>query len=154
MDTRNAGEEVTLEITASGRGVIGDLDDLLGGVQGALAGYQVMEDGVDAHPFSMTEARSRRGDALPLFPRRRRGTEFSRPRRGRHPSPGDRASLDDPVRSRSRRDGPRAISTFPQLVAGVDGDQIVRVFDDMDLVTVDTGGWSNSAVGSVPGRGR
>ena len=138
VDTRNAGEEVTLEITASGRGVIGDLDDLLGGVEGALAGYQVMEDGVDAHPFSMTEAAVDEGM---LF-------RFSL---GDEEAPSFRGPDEDGIHRQATerrwtiRYEPEVGATtsgdfeVPQLVAGVDGDQIVRVFDDMDLVTVDTG---------------
>ena len=54
LDTRNADEEVILEIRP-GRGVVGGLDELLDGTETALPGYEVAADG-QTHPINMVDA--------------------------------------------------------------------------------------------------
>ncbi len=137
VDTRNAAEEVTLEITVRGRGVIGDLDGLLTGVDGAVAGYRVAEDGIESHPFSMTEAAEDEGMLFRLTSEDDQ-QEFAGP--------------DEDGIHRQATERRWTVRYVPEAKAAVTGDFVVPVpvdgviaelksrrFDDMDLVPV-TGG--------------
>ena len=44
---------VKLEVTAVGRGVVPALSDVLDGLEGALAGYKIADDGIDEQPISV-----------------------------------------------------------------------------------------------------
>ncbi|MDA0295423.1 MAG: hypothetical protein O3A19_05845 [Planctomycetota bacterium] len=138
VDARNAGEEVTLEITASGRGVIGDLDDLLAGVDSALAGYRVADDGIEAHPFSMTEAAVDEGMLFRFSLGDEEEQTFAGP-------DADGIHRQATERRWTVRYVPEVGATtsgdfvIPVAMDGVAASLNTRRFDDMDLVPV-TGG--------------
>ncbi len=52
MDDADEGRKITLEISATGRGLVPDLDALLTELDDALPGYRVKEDGVEARPVN------------------------------------------------------------------------------------------------------
>jgi hypothetical protein len=138
IDTRNASEEVTLEITASGRGVIGDLDDLLAGVEGAIDGYQIADDGIESHPLSMTEAAVDEGVLFRFSSSDDEEEEFAGPDE-------DGVHRQSTERRWTIRFVPELDATasgdfvVPVVTDGVAADLQVQVFDDMDLVKVDGG---------------
>jgi hypothetical protein len=56
VDVRNADSEVVLDIKAAGRGVHGQLDEILSGIDDAIPGFDIAEDGVITHPIQMIDA--------------------------------------------------------------------------------------------------
>ncbi len=56
VDVRNADSEVVLDIKAAGRGVHGQLDEILSGLDDAIPGFEIAEGGVITHPIQMIDA--------------------------------------------------------------------------------------------------
>lgn len=136
IDARNPDGTVLLEITARGRGVVGDLDGLLDGVEDAIPGHRIAEDGIEAHPLAMVDGAM---EDEPVFSFRGGNTEekvFAGP-------DADGVQRQATERRWSIRYEPEAgaASTgdfvVPRLAGVNDGEVVVRMFDEMDLVTVE-----------------
>ncbi|MFZ4573752.1 MAG: hypothetical protein ACOYN0_05100 [Phycisphaerales bacterium] len=55
MNNPDKGRVVTLEVRAKGQGVLPELDELLPGYKTALAGYEIVEKGIDARPVTVVQ---------------------------------------------------------------------------------------------------
>ncbi|MBQ72323.1 MAG: hypothetical protein CMJ67_05400 [Planctomycetaceae bacterium] len=136
LDARDPDGTVLLEITARGRGVVGDLDEILTGVEDAIVGYRIADEGVESFPLAMVEG-SMDDEVVYRFMSNPDETETFQ-----EPDP-DGVQRQVTERRWSIRYEPVVGATtsgdfeVPQLAAGIDGDLVVRVFEDMDLVTVD-----------------
>lgn len=136
VDVRSADKAVLLEITATGRGMVPQLDDLLSGVEAALPGWTLAEGGLEAHPIILLESAETDEDRY-FMPGDEPEQEFA-------------AVGDDGVHRQAtqRRWSVRYVPTasptggsftMPTIVAGLDAAVTSRTFADMDLVDV-TGG--------------
>ena len=136
LDTRNAEEEVILEIRARGRGVVGGLDELLDGVESALPGYEVADDGLQTHPINMADAA---GDDDGMFSFRRRGDEdveyAEADADGVHRQTIERSWTVRYVPTSTMSAGD---FTLPVTSEEVEAEIESRYFDDMDLVVAQT----------------
>jgi hypothetical protein len=136
LDTRNAEEEVLLEIRARGRGVVGDLDEILDGVDSALPGYEIGDDGLQTHPINMADAA---GDEDGMFSFRRRGSEDE----VEYPeADADGVHRQTIERSWTVRYVPTSTMTAGDFTLPVTSDEVEaeiesRYFDDMDLVVAE-----------------
>ena len=138
IDARDPEGAVLLEITARGRGVVGDLDQILTGVEDAIEGYRISDEGIESFPLSMIEASM---DDEVVYRFMGSGDEeetFQGP-------DADGVQRQVTERRWSIRYEPEvgAATTgnfvVPRLDDSAEGDLVVRVFEDMDLVTVDEG---------------
>lgn len=136
IDARDPDGSVLVEITARGRGVVSDLDDILDGVEDAITGYRIAENGIEAHPLAMVDGSM---DDEPVF-NFRAGTEEEKDFAGPDADGVQRQATERRWTIRYEPEvGAAASGDFvvPGLAAALDGDLTVRVFDDMDLVTVE-----------------
>ena len=136
LDTRNAEEEVLLEIRATGRGVVGGLDDLLSGVEEALPGYRVDDAGIEVQPINMTDAAA---DEDGMFRIRMRGDEDDVEYAEVDEDGVHRQTIE---RSWTVRYVPTASAatgdfTLPVVTGSTEADIESRYFDDMDLVVAE-----------------
>jgi hypothetical protein len=135
LDTRNAGEEILLEIRVTGRGVLGNLDDLLTGVETPLPGYVIDEVGIETHPMNMLDAAE--DDDTFFFNRDEDLKEYA----GVDEDGVYRQSTERSWAIRYVPDVTAATLgdsfTLPTLVASVDGTVESRAFSDMDLIAVE-----------------
>ena len=136
LDARDPDGAVLLEITARGRGVVGDLGEILTGVEDAIIGHRIADDGIEAFPLAMVEASM---DDEVVF---RYMSNADDEKTFRDPD-ADGVPRQMTERRWSIRYEPEAGATtsgdfdVPQLATGMDGDLTVRVFEDMDLVTAE-----------------
>jgi hypothetical protein len=130
QDQRN----VTLEVTAVGRGVIPSLTDLLDGLEDVLEGYEIREDGIEEQPLAVIGVDGTR-------------TSIYSPRTSQNNDDTYIKPDDDGVyrltTSRTWKitfapTGRRVGKAFrwPVLASGIDGDVLTERYDDMDLVAV------------------
>ena len=136
VDIRNADEEVLLEITATGRGMVSDLDDLVTGLDTALPGWALVENDVQTHPIRMLES-SEDDDSGWFMPGEESEKEFAA-------VGADGVNRQTTQRAWTVRYTPTASPTggnftMPPMVAGLDASITNRTFADMDLIEV-TGG--------------
>ncbi|MEE2907239.1 MAG: hypothetical protein VX527_05330 [Planctomycetota bacterium] len=133
VDVRNADEEVVLEITANGRGVVADLETLMSGLHDALPGYAIAESGIETHPVSMIEAAPEETDFF--FWGEEEEKEFA----GADEDGIHRQNIE---RTWTVRYVPTAAAstgdfTLPILANGIPGNLVSRTYSDMDLVPVE-----------------
>jgi hypothetical protein len=154
IDVRTADDgEVTLEIEASGRGVIPGLSALLMGFDAPLDGFSIAEDGMQVHPFGVSDSdpddSQRR---FPIFdPELEEETEYA----GRDEDGVYRKLMTRSWTIRYTADGVGPVGAsfvVPTLAAGLDGEVLSRHFDDLDLVVIEgasipvDGGLGNTAI--------
>ncbi|MFO0826807.1 MAG: hypothetical protein U0572_01550 [Phycisphaerales bacterium] len=140
LDLRGASKSdkdraITLEVHASGDGVVPDLEELLDGVRTALPGYEIGPKGIDERPLSVAQSES---DGRPVFMRASQAP----------PKEEDYVKPDDSGFYRLATERSWMITftptgatvgtefTLPALKQGLDGKVTARQFSDMDLVTV------------------
>ena len=133
VDIRNADEEVTLEVTATGRGIVPDLRDLLQGIDDALPGYELAENGIETFPINMMDAA---GDEDGFF---FWNTDTEKEYPGADADGIHRQGLERnwivryvPTASASTGD-----FMLPTLQQGIEADVTTRTYADMDLVPVE-----------------
>jgi len=137
IDAPGNDRDVTLEIKATGEGVIPDLEALLAGVREALPGYEVTEKGIEAHPTTVTDAKD--DWRMSMW-----GGGGGRPGEEKEYSKPDESGFFRLPTERSwvvtyTPTGGRVGSAFtlPVLHAGVTGSLSSKHFADMDIVTVE-----------------
>ncbi|MCP3858719.1 MAG: hypothetical protein GY704_03615 [Phycisphaeraceae bacterium] len=136
LDARDPDGAILLEITARGRGVVGELDEILVGVEDAIAGHRITEDGVEAFPLAMVEASMDDEVVFRFMANADDEKTYQAP-------DADGVQRQMTERRWSIRYEPEAGATtsgdfeVPRLAAGIDGDLTVRVFEDMDLVAAE-----------------
>jgi hypothetical protein len=136
LDARDPDGAVLLEITARGRGVVGDLDEILTGVEDAIPGYRIVDEGIESFPLAMVDASMDDEVVFRFMANADDEKEFQAP-------DADGVQRQMTERRWSIRYEPEAGATtsgdfdVPQFAAGIDGDLSVRVFEDMDLVAAE-----------------
>ncbi len=136
LDARDPDGAVLLEITARGRGVVGDLDRILTGIEDAIEGHRIAEEGVEAFPLAMVEAAM---DDEVVY-RFSSGGEDEKTFQAPDADGVQRQVTERRWSIRYEPEMGAATSgdfEVPQLAAGVEGDLELRVFDDMDLVVAE-----------------
>ncbi|MCH2136582.1 MAG: hypothetical protein MK101_08370 [Phycisphaerales bacterium] len=136
VDVRD-DEAVLLEITATGRGMVPQLDQLLSGIDSALPGWRIADGGLETHDIVLLESAESDSDRF-FLP----GDE----------DPEQELELvgDDGVHRQAtqRRWSVRYVPTasptggnftMPTMVAGINGELANKTFSDMDLVVVEGG---------------
>jgi hypothetical protein len=134
IDAPGDDRDVTLEIKASGEGVIPDLEGLLAGVRDALPGYEVTEKGIEAHPVTVTDATD---DWRAMWGGSRPGEEkeyVTPDESGFFRLPTERSWVVTYTPA-SGRVG--SAFTLPVLQAGVAGSLGSKHFADMDIVAIE-----------------
>jgi hypothetical protein len=138
VDVRTAADgEVTLEIEASGRGVIPELHVLLKGIDAPLDGFVIAEDGVQAHPFGVSD--SDPADSTSPFRRIDPNLEEEMVYAGRDEDGVYRKVMTRSWTVRYVQEGNGLVGAsfvVPTLVAGLQGEVLNRHFDDLDLVVI------------------
>ncbi len=143
MDDAESGRAVTLEVRASGRGVVPELEELLAGLDGALAGYALAEDGIESHPMTPLSQGDARDDPF--------GFGFGGG--GGGPEDEDAEPLGPDEDGMFRTDFERAWTVryepdpaggavgdrfrMPVLREGVQAELVAKRFDDLDIVTAE-----------------
>jgi hypothetical protein len=129
-------DDVTLEVRMRGKGIVPEVRDALVGLEGALAGYGIAKDGIEADPPVVLGS----GDASasPFFAMRGGPTE---PKEG-YPEPDAngmyRLPIERSFRVRYERTASSTGSEFrlPTLAAGLDAKLESRTYSDLDIVPV------------------
>ena len=139
VDTRNADEEILLEVRASGRGIVSDLDELLSGIDTAVPGYVIDEDQTESHPLNMLESSDADSGDFWAFSS---GDEEDKKEYASVGEDGIHRQVTE--RSWTIRYVPDPTSattgdtfTMPVLLEGTDGTIEARAYSDMDLVPVE-----------------
>ena len=135
LDTRDSDEAVLLEIRASGRGVLGGIDELLTGVEAPLEGYVIDASGIEEHEMNMLSAAEDEDDFF------MRGAEDDTEYED---VDADGIYRQATERSWSVRYVPEATAAtsgdafmLPELVDDERGSLVSRAYSDMDLITLD-----------------
>ena len=133
VDVRNADEEVVLDITVTGRGVLGDLDHMLSGIEDALPGFEIAPDGIEIHPTEFMDAPQE--DSLVLLMGGVEDIEYADlDEDGIHRQTVSRNWTVRYVPTSAAQSGD---FTLPVLRSGFDATVTNRTYSDMDLVLVD-----------------
>jgi hypothetical protein len=137
VDVRNADSEVTLEITARGRGVLPGLSGILTGIERALPGYAVAEGGIETHPISVVDAAANDDETRYFsFGPTEEQAYAEVDDDGIHRQTIERTWTIRYVPTMAASTGD---FTLPTLQAGVEGVLASRTYLDMDLVEVEEG---------------
>jgi hypothetical protein len=130
---------VTLEVRMRGKGVVPELRDALAGLDDALPGYRIADDGIEADPPVVMAG----GDAAqPMRSMMMMGGAPDVPKDG-YPEPDANGMYRLPIERSYRvtyvRDGASVGGAFrlPVLAAGVDAKLESRMYSDLDIVPVD-----------------
>ena len=124
---------ITLEVHASGEGVVPELDDLLADFRNALPGYEVKEKNVDVRPVSVAQSDA---DGRPAFMRQRSAPreDYAKPdERGFYRLATERSWM---ITYTPTGASVGSVFTVPALAKGIEGKLTTRQFADMDLITV------------------
>ncbi|MFK7961829.1 MAG: hypothetical protein AB8G96_15040 [Phycisphaerales bacterium] len=150
MNDADSGRAITLEIRATGRGIVPELDELLVGVQDAMPGYVIPDDGIETYAVNLLSTADAVEDPFGFMGG---GDE---PEEDAIMGPDEdgvfRTALE---RSWMIRFVPGEGSTgdtfrLPALAEGIDGTLESRTFDDLDVVTVSGRNVALDGVGVSP----
>jgi hypothetical protein len=131
-------DAVTLEVRMRGKGVVPELREALAGLDDALAGYRIADDGIVADPPVVMQE----GDASQSMGMMVMGNAPTQPKDG-YPEPDANGMYRLPIERSYRvtyvRDGGSIGGSFrlPTLVAGVDAKLESQTYSDFDIVPVD-----------------
>lgn len=138
VDVRTAGDgEVTLEIEATGHGVIPELPALLSGIDVPLEGFVIADDGLQVHPFGVSDGDSE--DSGRPFRMIDPDLEEETVYAGRDEDGMYRKEMTRSWTIRYVQEGSGAMGdsfVVPTLVDGLEGKVLNRHFDDLDLVVI------------------
>ncbi len=125
---------VTLEVHATGEGVVPEIDELLGDFRSALPGYEVTAKNIDLRPVSVAQSDS---DGRPAFMRSQRNApkeDYAKPdENGTYRLATERSWM---VTYTPTGDNVGLTFTIPTLAKGTPGTLTSRNFADMDIVAV------------------
>jgi hypothetical protein len=128
---------VTLEVRMRGKGVVPGLRDALAGLDDALPGYRIADDGIVAEPPVVMAG----GDSMQSMRAMMMGSTPDAPKDG-YPEPDANGMYRLPIERSYKvtyvRDGGSVGGAFrlPVLAAGVDASIESRMYSDLDIVPV------------------
>lgn len=139
VDSSRAADELVLEVRASGRGVLPDLDGLLTGLEGAVDGYSIPEDGIETHPVNVLSQPDATDDPFGFTASASAEDEAAMP--GPDADGTYRTDFERSWTIRFVPDGARRGREFrvPTFADGAEGEMEVRYFDDLDIVPAASG---------------
>ncbi|MFM9997004.1 MAG: hypothetical protein ACKVU4_14530 [Phycisphaerales bacterium] len=132
--TGSKDRAVTLEVHASGEGVIPEAEELLAGLRDALPGYQLANDGIEARPFTVLQTDDGRGRFFRPDMTDENKTYAKADESGIFRLGTERSWLVTFTPATGAAAG-RAF-TLPKLAGGFEGVLASRQYTDMDIVPV------------------
>jgi hypothetical protein len=140
VDVRTADDgEVTLEIEASGRGIIPELPLLLSGFDEPLGGFELTDDGLETHPFGVTDSDPQDSSRRLVLPGNEPDEEKTYAERDENGIYRQMMTRSWTLQYTPTGGDVGSAFTVPTLAAGVLGDLSTRHFADMDLIAVEAG---------------
>ncbi len=134
---------VTLEVHAKGDGVIPELRDLLDGLDGALPGYEIASDGIEARPINTVQTDDGRSQRfMPWNLPSEEKTYIEADENGIFRLPTERSWL---VTFKPTGAAVGSAFTLPVVKPGVEAALVSREYADMDIAEVQT-----AAVSIIP----
>jgi hypothetical protein len=124
---------VTIEVQATGSGVISELADLLGGLDTALAGYGADADDIEARPYTVIQTDDGRQQYFSMRSAPEEEVYITADEDGIFRLNTERSWL---ITLRPRAGSVGSALNLPRLAAGVEGALVSRQYADMDIVEV------------------